>query len=477
MKGSITVFMSMCLAVFLLFVGTVLESARAALLQNQLQRGAEAAMDSLFSQYDGDLFDQFGILMLNTEDLPDFQGMDELLLDALKQEMDLKEGRITVGGNLFREQAEAVQVLDVMPATAMEGELFARSVLEYMKYRLPTVLVQEAAKELALVKQGEEAKGGRTDQTEEIEQQLPKGEGQAGKAEEAIQGSILGKVKALKENGFMELVLPAGYTASQKRTTKSDFPSNNNSGSGTAPSNLTGNLLNNLMFCEYALEYLSDFTRESSNEVLQYELEYVIYGSGIDRENLKGCIEAMLLLREGMNIMTIYQNSYLEAQADAFAAALVGWTGIAPLVEAVKAAAVGAWAYGEAVTDVRALLGGGQVPLLKQGDEWYLTLTDLPKLLEGKVLGTRSYESGLDYQDYLRIMLLMTNEKDKYYRVMDMIQCRLSSCKPRFYLKECAYAVAIRADASVKPLFPSLVGYRGALFRQYELQVYESRMY
>ena len=49
-SGSITVFMSLCLSVCLLFTGALLESARALLLRDQLQQGTEAALDSLFAR-------------------------------------------------------------------------------------------------------------------------------------------------------------------------------------------------------------------------------------------------------------------------------------------------------------------------------------------------------------------------------------------------------------------------------------------
>ena len=63
-----------------------------------------------------------------------------------------------------------------------------------------------------------------------------------------------------------------------------------------------------------------------------------------------------------------------QAEAEALAAALAGFTGIYPLVKLVKGILLGAWAFAEAVSDVRILYQGGQVPLVKTGKDWRLSL-------------------------------------------------------------------------------------------------------
>ena len=226
------------------------------------------------------------------------------------------------------------------------------------------------------------------------------------------------------------------------------------------------------------MEHFYSFTDGKGNGQIQYELEYILAGTGNDRTNIKQCIEQLLLLREGMNLITIYSSGQMREQAGAFAAGLVGWMGILPLTETVKAAAAAAWAYGEAIMDVRTLLGGGRVPLLKTEEEWTLGLAELPDLMEGRLTGGENHEEGMVYKDYLRLLLMLLEEAPKYYRAMDMIQCRLNDYKPRFYMKECVYEIQVRVRVKARPLFLRVIGGNKGLSRNvYEFSVSGSRMY
>ncbi len=456
-SGSITVFMSLCLSVCLLFTGALLESARALLLRDQLQQGTEAALDSLFARYDGDLFDEFGLLLINSEDIPEFQNMEELLTDELGKYLDLRLEYPLLPGNFLREQLISVQITEQMPATGMQGEVFGRCVMDYMKYRLPVQMLETVKEDLLQMEKGEE-EAKEAVLTAEEEEQAKEELGQTGQKEEyenAVQDSVIGAADQVRNGGFMSLVLPPGYPVSEKHTTKSGFPSNSKSGlTDTGPGNLTKELANNLMLCEYALEEFHNFTQHGGNETLQYELEYMIGWKSSDEENLEECIRQLLVLRELMNISVIRKTPELLEQAELFAGILVGWTGIAPLTALVKSAAIAAWAYGEAIADVRSLLGGGRVPLKKRMDQWYLTsFAFLPAWFAGAMTGSGNCQEGMDYQGYLRLLLLKTPETQKYYGMMDMIQCRMAEIKPRFYMNECVYAVQIHTEAAAGSVF------------------------
>lgn len=484
MRGSITVFMSLCLAVCLLFIGTLLESARIVMLRSKISECTEAAMDSLFAGYDGDLFDEFGILLLNLYELETEGGLEANVKAGIESQFNLNSDRLVIGGNIASGRVEDVQVAGIYPVVMSEGKLFARSVLDYMKYKIPVSMTAEILEMIRLLNEGNSVKT-ETEEAEDqqmvlLESEQAKGlldEKDVEKYEELADESILRKVESLRENGCMELLLPSDRIVSERTTTKSGFPSNYYTGVSSGGGGLLSDLTNNIMYGEYLMEHFNGFTQKTENPVLMYELEYILCGNGSDKKNLEESIDRLLLMREGLNILTIYQNQTLSVQADSLAAALAGWTGIPPLIEAVKAAVIAAWAYAESIIDVRTLLAGYPVPFMKREGEWSIALDCVPELIKGTYLGIGQYENGMEYKDYLRLLLLLADEQQKYYRTMDMIQCRMSAKKPRFYMSECIYALEVDVVMEASPVFLNPFGQKNWNDGIYKIRAGASRMY
>ena len=73
----------------------------------------------------------------------------------------------------------------------------------------------------------------------------------------------------------------------------------------------------------------------------------------------------------------------------------------------------------ESVLDVRCLLAGGKIPLVKEPSEWKSDVFSGEKVLGQK---TEKEEKGLSYREYLQILLLTIQEETLAYRAMDMIE-------------------------------------------------------
>ena len=181
--------------------------------------------------------------------------------------------------------------------------------------------------------------------------------------------------------------------------------------------------LEKLWLVQYLNYYLScqngAGTGGSKNHALDYELEYCIGGKATDRENLEQTVKELLLIREAGNFMAIMKDGKKKALALEMAAAAAGFTGIAPLVQAVQIGILLAWSYMESVLDVRCLLAGGKIPLVKEPSEWKSDVFSGEKVLGQK---TEKEEKGLSYREYLQILLLTIQEETLAYRAMDMIE-------------------------------------------------------
>ena len=76
----------------------------------------------------------------------------------------------------------------------------------------------------------------------------------------------------------------------------------------------------------------SSFTEQKEeNELLDYQLEYILTGKKSDKENIEGVTKRLKLIREGINVAYIFSNSKMRSEAKALASELFGWTGKCPI--------------------------------------------------------------------------------------------------------------------------------------------------
>ena len=96
-----------------------------------------------------------------------------------------------------------------------------------------------------------------------------------------------------------------------------------------------------------------------------------------------------------------------------------------------------AWAYAESLYDIKCLLAGKSVPLLKTEDTWHYSLGNIlngeefdgsKKGVYGKSEDERKNqeaalgEGGLRYEDYLRILLALSDISEQTFRTMNVME-------------------------------------------------------
>lgn len=138
------------------------------------------------------------------------------------------------------------------------------------------------------------------------------------------------------------------------------------------------------------------------------------------------------------------------------ATAMVGFTGLPVLIKIFQILILTAWSAAEAVTDVKTLLSGGKVPTIKQSTEWNLSIEGFKNFSGSDVEGSSS-ERGLEYEDYLRVLLVMQDKETQYYRTMDMIQANLClNENEAFRISECIESVELTADFKAGQIFTAI---------------------
>lgn len=266
-------------------------------------------------------------------------------------------------------------------------------------------------------------------------------------------GDVLG-------GSLLELVLPSDSELSYAVIEREGLPSEEPLSLRTEPEI---SLLESMIIDEYACRYFADFTDRSEKQI-RYELEYIINGEEKETSNLSAVLLKILAIREGMNYMHIITDSQKMEQVNTLASAIAGAFGVPGLVILFVCLIVGIWALGESVLDLRSLLAGKKVPIFKTAQDWRLSLENLMKIGGGEGLPEEEGEGrGIDYQAYLRLLLLAQDQSTQHYRMMDMIQINMRYTEEKFRMKHMVYAMSCSISCKSDRLFAGL----GAMKREF----------
>lgn len=162
---------------------------------------------------------------------------------------------------------------------------------------------------------------------------------------------------------------------------------------------------------------------------LKYEQEYLAIGGYNELDNVKSIIMRTIFMRTAVNYIALLTDSGCRKEAKVAATAIVGFTGMAPLVMLTSQLILIAWGFEEALVDTRALLDGKEAPFFKKAKEFNITFKELllvnKQLIKKKAADYKedgNSLTALSYNDYLRIYILMVPSDTLSFRMMDLIQ-------------------------------------------------------
>ena len=176
---------------------------------------------------------------------------------------------------------------------------------------------------------------------------------------------------------------------------------------------------------EYILDIFNSNTKtNASDRFFNNEVEYIIFGNRGEQSNILYAQVAILLLRFIFNTIFIYQQESFVTIAD-----IAGYLVTVPVgfqgQPIVKHGILTAWSLLESWHDCDALLNGKNIPIYKTEGTWRYGFS----YAESNVNKTIS----LQYQDYLRIFLLLVPREIRLARILDLIQ--LNESKNRTYFQ------------------------------------------
>lgn len=483
-KGSITLFLALVLTLVFSLFFTMLEAVRVRALSEIAARSLLLDLESAFGEYQPDLWQDYGLLFLDGGN--EYGELDLALLEGHRMEEAALEQK---GTGFFQIALRSLEFTGYALATDDGGAAFRKQACAAIQAQLAAGAAErlqaaaERGREMAEESQNhqeqwESAKNAMTE-ADEIEKDKEVSSTSSssvsggkktsssaaadkadGKSAKNLPDNPMDSVDMLKNSLTLAMVVENPDEISGKGILLSDTLGGRKTAQGNWQLPDCGSL-DKLWFLQYLDRYFSCGSgageKGSENHALEYELEYCVAGKSSDFDNLEKTVKELLLIREAGNFMTIMQDGQKQALALEIATAAVGFTGLAPLVQAVQIGILLAWSYVESILDVRCLLSGGSVPLVKAVSDWKSDVSLGDKALADKDEKAESRKDGLNYREYLQILLLLVPEDTLAYRAMDVVEHNIALNKSRFRMDCQIHGVQAEALYTSGPLFLGFV--------------------
>lgn len=430
-NGSMTVAMSLMMLVLLSLIAAGLQAVQTACSRVQAVNALDTGLYSLFSEYDKELLETYHLFFLNSGYGEEKQNLAQMI-NQIEHYM-----KPVLSSGLTRSKLLACGLEGIRVASDNKGRAVEQQMIRYMKKNLGMEQLKNIREMLTesqrILKGQQDVKDAGIQEKVAEETEPMKGISSSNNPLEIFRN--------IKKNGFLGMVIPPGTEVSGKERNLSSAVSKRKLQTGMGDFTelkQETSVWDQMWIQEYILEHMSTYTDQETEGVLQYETEYILGGKSSDKENLSYVVKRLLLIREVSNLAYLYTDAQKRGELEACAAALSVLALIPEGMVLVQAVLAAGWAYAESLSDVKILLSGGKVPMIKDGDSWK---TQIGNLHEDRIeTGTK----GLNYEDYLRILFLMSSKEKILIRAMDIVEWNIKAMagKETFAMDTCVDAVS-----------------------------------
>lgn len=399
-----------------------MESVSIQTAKNYRRADMNRAMECVFAEYQKELLEEYDIFALDGS-YETGQYTNQNIIDRLSY----------YGAGDMEHRMTRIRFL-----TDRGGSAFCGQAASYMEHRYGLGVLGDKL-EMTSVWERQEEMAGEYAREEQAQQNYLEGLLEDNEERLPEEGNPIRYVGELKKSQVLSLVLPKERSVSEKRVNRQEMLSERSKNTGYGEfsdvASEDGNL-SSLLFGEYLLKHFGGFTETERRGVLDYELEYILEGGFSDKENLEAVVKKLLFLRFVPNYAYIQTDSEMRAEAEAMAATLCTLLAVPAITEAAAQGILLAWSYGESIMDIRTLLKGHRVPLVKSKESWQLQLS---KLL---TLGTKEDQDegrddigGLTYQEYLRILLFLEKKETAAMRALGILEQNMRKIYGQTYFR------------------------------------------
>ena len=465
-RGQITIFLSMILTLLLSVICTAVEAVRIEGLILQGESAMQMAESSLLSSFQPDLLREYELFFIDGADENNnfsTSRLESFLGENLNYNLRPAKG-LAVGNRVsfFNSRVSAIELGNFCLMTDAQGYEFYKQAVQYEENRFGIDLLEKLVEETL---QGEESiKEGESLAEEEAAQQetIDRLEEENKETENAFSqddfsnDNPLNNMEDCKASGILSLIL-GNKAVSGKQIDLEKMPSKREllTGSGKkGTDSFFGAIKDRLLFGEYILENFHHALSKETGPGLSYEVEYILIGKNSDKKNLEGVLNQLQFFREGVNYLYLHTDNRKVAEAETLATVLVGFTGLPPVIAAMRELLLLGWAYAESIMDLRNLMNGGTLALVKTAENWQISLDNIGNLVNEESQ-KREEKGGLTYEEYLRLLLGMKSGNAKVMAALDLIETNLRQNEGlRGFRVDCCFSkCCYKMTYEAEPLF------------------------
>ncbi len=460
LKAEVTVFLSLLLMLLIAFIGVLIDSSAVNVSKSYARGESDRAIESVFAEYHQELMNEFGIFGV----------------EATYETGNYYTGNLIERLQFYGSESVTWEITQLQLLTDQNGAAFEEQILAYMNQKYGITYLESLGININSLEsqrtEGETVTNNLTESTDSIFDQVDE-EGNIVELED----ETITNITNLQKMGILELVLEDTSLLSNVAIDSSGLVSNRTRQSGINSYGLANSSAStsNILVSEYVLDQYDsyiDLLALGENSVstgnLQYEVEYILEGKSSDRDNLEGVVNKILFMRMGVNYTCLMQSSTMRAEVSAMALSIATASGAVVLQPVIEQALILGWSYGESVMDMRSLLSGKRVALIKSELDWQLGLSGLMTLgtKEDAQFAGNDMSGGVNYEGYLKILLYLESKDNLLWRGLDMIEQRLQVEKGLTYFRvdycvtqlECIATSSVMSDYTYE--YPTMFGYQ-----------------
>lgn len=460
-SGYLTVYLALTMAVLLSLFFALVEGVRSNAIRMETECVTEIGLDSILAEYHRELLKQYNLFAVDSS-----YGTADAGHENVKQhlqtylERNLSQEDIFLSDFLYRDflalSVGSVEMTGVSVLTDGNGAVFRRRAAEAVKDDCNLTLLKNLEQWMRTV----ESKGLRENniaaQKQEVDHKIQSFDGKEVQISESEWTTVqienpTEELEKIRRKGILTTVIEDQEALSAKSLRSENLIAarmeRGEINKGNIPiSEQTEEerFWNQLLFQEYLMHYMGYYGSEKENSALSYQIEYLLVGKDGDTENLKSVVNQICAIREAANALYIFSDKEKCTEAEIAATVIAVLLQVPELAKPLKMTLLLGWAYAESVHDMKLLMAGERVPLLKDAESWYYSMENALRL--GEESESSGESRGLCYADYLRLLLMFEDLDAVTCRAMNMVEAdiRMSPGNAAFRLDACYDEVEFR---------------------------------
>jgi len=432
-KGEISIYLSLVFTLIISLLLTVISAARGAALQVVYECAVESALLSVFGEYNKELLDRYDVFFIDLSYLsnsPDPQNLEIRLNEYFDDNFHPENGTSWLSYSDFLDVTDTnVSLTEYELATDRYGEPFKKQVVEYMSNLVGINQIEDMTNLVSVW----DSYSLDTEKFPELHEKAV--ESFVSTDEDSWEQTVIkNKISAyLMYDEHAIILMGMDYFKLSEEAvsvTESLLRRDKEHGVGDMRE-FDFNPTENILFVEYIMSKMGNYLDQKEETKLKYEAEYIVFGHGADVTNMECMVQNLFNVRAledfiSLNLATDKVDTVRPIGEMLEPVTLIPEPVITETILLV-------WAMAEAVTDVRELIKGERVPLIKTSEQINVSLEGIIGFLgeeveiDDEVPEVSVSENGipditLGYSDYLRVFLYILPSIFKVYRTMDMIE-------------------------------------------------------